>query len=285
MRTARKQWGGACGQCKQCQLFASETHSDFICVQPEEKSRYIKVDAIRSVTEFLAKSSLQGGAKVAIIEPAEALNVNAANALLKTLEEPASKTYILLVSHSPGRLLPTIKSRCQHLELASPTEHECLEWLSDHVDGDLDQNALKTVLNAVGGAPLRAASLLKTDVAESLKEMIPSLISVMRGDVSITGVAESWDDAFLNLRMTVLLSGVEQIILYAATNDALHIKDERAVKMFEYLSNKASPDQLFSLRDRHLDQIKLLAGSSNPNPRMLLEDLLGAWKQLMKRAA
>ena len=99
---------------------AADHHPDLHCVFPPEDKRSIGVDQIRAVTDVLALKSFLGGRKVVVIEPAEAMTVEAANALLKALEEPSPETYMLLVSHQPGRLPSTIRSRCQTLVVHAP---------------------------------------------------------------------------------------------------------------------------------------------------------------------
>ncbi|MCV6606274.1 MAG: DNA polymerase III subunit delta', partial [Porticoccaceae bacterium] len=99
--------GYACGTCKSCKLIAAESFPDLKRVAPEEAGKAIKIDQIRALCDFMAKTAQQGGWKVALIEPAEAMNVNAANALLKTLEEPSNNTLLILVCHQLSRVPAT----------------------------------------------------------------------------------------------------------------------------------------------------------------------------------
>ncbi|MBK8326602.1 MAG: DNA polymerase III subunit delta' [Moraxellaceae bacterium] len=117
---------GACGACKSCQLWLAQSHPDYRLLEQitDEKtgktSQVIKVDQVRQLVEFLNKSAQLNGYRVAIIHRAENLNVNAANSLLKTLEEAGANTVIMLITEQPLMLLPTIRSRCQQLSLAVP---------------------------------------------------------------------------------------------------------------------------------------------------------------------
>src|SRR5690606_26968585 len=104
--------GTPCGKCRSCQLNHAQPHPDFLMLAPEEGSKAIKVDQVRGLIESLGKTAQQGGYKVLVLEPAEAMNINSANALLKSLEEPANNTLLILVSHTPSAVLPTIRSRC-----------------------------------------------------------------------------------------------------------------------------------------------------------------------------
>lgn len=158
--------GHACGQCTACHWMEQGSHPDFRRLEPEnlaEKSEegaekkdkastQISVEQVRSIPDFINVSSHRGGSKVILVHPAEALNVNAANALLKSLEEPPPGTYFLLVTHRSHQLLPTIKSRCQHIALAPPPAAAARDWLRQQGISDPD-----LALTHAGGAPLLAA--------------------------------------------------------------------------------------------------------------------------------
>lgn len=105
--------GDACGTCGSCLKAASKSHPDLVMVNPE--SRWIKVDDIREVIADVGLKPFEARTKCIVIEPAESLNTESANALLKTLEEPPANTVILLISHRPKLLLPTVLSRCLHI--------------------------------------------------------------------------------------------------------------------------------------------------------------------------
>ena len=121
--------GIACGQCSGCITLQAGSHPDFLSLQPEEKSKFIKVDQIRSLCESMAKTSQQGGWKVAVIFPAETMNIAASNALLKSLEEPEPNTLIILVSSRLSTIPMTIRSRCQIQSSAIPSTDIAQQWL------------------------------------------------------------------------------------------------------------------------------------------------------------
>ncbi|HKI74426.1 MAG TPA: DNA polymerase III subunit, partial [Pseudomonadales bacterium] len=100
--------GMPCGDCPGCHLMAAGTHSDFRLIEPED-SRLIKIEQVRDLIEWVNQTPQRGGYKVVVVHPAESMNVNSANAMLKCLEEPTDRTLIMLVSDLPGRLLPTIR--------------------------------------------------------------------------------------------------------------------------------------------------------------------------------
>jgi len=159
---APKSDGSACGSCAACHWVARGTHPDLRLLEPftydddgnAVAADAITVDAVRDLIDFALLSSHRGGWKAAVIAPADAMNSAAANALLKTLEEPPPRTSIVLVSSRPGRLPATIVSRCRHVALPLPDAAMARAWLSEH---GVEEPAL--VLAQAGGAPLRARLL------------------------------------------------------------------------------------------------------------------------------
>ncbi len=149
----------ACGQCDSCQLLKNSVHPDLHVLVPEAQidnqpepirrhasryflsekggsstrkpSRVIGVDAVRLLSDSLATKSGQGGRKLSLIVPADRLNSNSMNALLKLLEEPTADTYIILVSARPYRLAATIRSRCIQLECPTPDPQVARSWLGN----------------------------------------------------------------------------------------------------------------------------------------------------------
>lgn len=159
-----------CGACDGCRWFLAGNHPDFRRLEPEalapqtetmeegepparrgKPSLEIKVDQVRELADFLNVGSHRAGRRVALVHPAEEMNANAANALLKGLEEPPPSAMFLLVSHKPARLLPTIRSRCIALPAPLPPREAALEWLSAEGLKDAER-----WLAYAGGAPLRA---------------------------------------------------------------------------------------------------------------------------------
>jgi len=157
--------GIPCGECPGCRYVAAGQHPDLRVVEPIDVTddvakpvEWIVVDRIRALTRWAHLTSHRGGAKVGIIDPAERMNAAAANALLKTLEEPPPRTYLLLVSHQAGRLPATIRSRCQIVAAPVPTARQGVEWLAAR--GVRDAASL---LAQAGGAPLAALALADGD--------------------------------------------------------------------------------------------------------------------------
>ena len=140
--------GQACGECRACPRLAAGTHPDLVRVNFELRDdgkprTEITVDQIRFLNERLSLTAQFGGGQIALIDPADALNNSAGNALLKTLEEPTSGTVIVLLADHPSRLAATIRSRCQRIEFRVPAAAVAGQWLQKNgVDGKVAQEAL-----------------------------------------------------------------------------------------------------------------------------------------------
>ena len=174
----------ACGHCRACRLLAAGSHPDLHVVAPAEEGKAIRVDAIRELIGFAALTPQFGGRRVLRLAPAELLNVNAANALLKTLEEPAPGSHLILVSSRPARLLPTVRSRCQTIRFAPPPVAEARAWLAPRC-GEADAALL---LALAAGSPLRALAL--AGALERRRELFRAFLDLAAGKLDAVRAAE-----------------------------------------------------------------------------------------------
>src|SRR5690554_6066875 len=156
-----------CGHCHSCELHAAGHHPDLVRVSPEAEGKPIKVDQVRVLIDHLHSTAQQGGYRVVIMEPAESLNTSSANALLKILEEPGENTVLILISHQPGQLMPTIRSRCQRIDFTIPSAEQATAWLADTLG--LDSDRAHQLLRLSHGAPLKARRLYESDMLEQRK--------------------------------------------------------------------------------------------------------------------
>ena len=172
--------GGGCGTCPACNWFEQGAHPDFRLIEPEADAaeagadkkggRSITIQAIRELGEFLALAAHQGGWRVVVIQPAEMLNAAAANALLKTLEEPPAKVLLILVAHQPRRLPATVRSRCRKLALPPPAAAEAAAWLAGE---GVEQAA--GLLAEAGGAPLLALDCADAERSQRRERLLDRL--------------------------------------------------------------------------------------------------------------
>ncbi|WP_417658366.1 hypothetical protein [Pseudidiomarina sp.] len=156
----------ACGRCKSCLLVQSETHPDYYVLRSED-NRAIGVDKIRELTQALQQTASQHGAKVAWIKNAERMTTEAANALLKTLEEPTANTYIILSPERTSALLPTIRSRMRLHTLNEPSWPEIEAWLIQQLGRSLTPEEQVRSQQFLG-APLHALAALKGEVSDNI---------------------------------------------------------------------------------------------------------------------
>jgi DNA polymerase III subunit delta' len=194
--------GMACDSCSACNWLASGSHPDFQILSPAtdsdreaeieegakktKASPWITIEQVRQLHDFIHISSHRGGTKIILICPAEALNVNAANALLKNLEEPPARTHFILISHRPHHLPPTIISRCRQLSLGQPDPEIALEWLKTQGVAEPE-----VALAQCSGAPLRA---LAASEAGELEERRALLARIAAPDFDPLHAAEALRD-------------------------------------------------------------------------------------------
>jgi DNA polymerase-3 subunit delta' len=186
--------GDPCGHCRSCLLVAAGTHPDVISLSFGLRKdgvlrSEIVVDQIRELSARLAMRSQFGGWQVATIDPADAMNPAAANALLKTLEEPAAQTMLILLGDAPWRLPQTIRSRCQRIEFHLPAAGDALVWLQ--AEGVRDA---ATALDAAGGNPGLARDWAQEGALDRRLEVRKDLTALAAGRGQPLDVVKRWLD-------------------------------------------------------------------------------------------
>jgi DNA polymerase-3 subunit delta' len=208
--------GEACGVCKSCHLFASRAQMETLEVRPDGSPAHpwghsahpdlyflgyeinsktgkprseIVIEQIRALTEKMGLTAQLGGMQVVIIEPADAVNWHAWNAVLKTLEEPQPGRYLWLLSSNPAQLPATIRSRCQRLEVRLPMQQEALHWLQQR--GHPDALAAEA-LDAARGHPGLAAAWAAGDGLALRREVVKDAQALLRGQADSVQTAQRW---------------------------------------------------------------------------------------------
>ncbi len=263
----------ACGQCKSCSLLTAGSHPDNYILEP------IKVDQVRDLVSFAVQTAQMGGRKVVLIEPVESMNINAANALLKSLEEPSGETVLLLVSHQPSRLLLTIKSRCVQQACPLPSEAMSVAWLADALPECTDEERVE-LLTLAAGSPLAAVSLQGQGVREQRALVVDGVKKLLKGQQSPTQLAEGWKDIPLLLLFDWFCGWSNLILRYQLTDDenGLGLADMR--KVLQYLAQKSSQGKVLAMQDWLLLQRQKVLSKANLNRVLLLEALLVQWASL-----
>mgnify|MGYP003705800681 FL=1 len=172
---------GACGHCNSCELMRAGNHGDVRWLVPEAGKRAIGIEPVREAIRFMQQTAGYGTHKILAISPAEAMTASAANAILKTLEEPAGDSFVCLVCHRPGDLPATIRSRCQSLLLPAPSEDEALEWLT--AQGN-DRVQAHRALELTNGKVISALALLESDSLEAIGNIRLTIEQVLLGELA-----------------------------------------------------------------------------------------------------
>ncbi|MFZ4967618.1 MULTISPECIES: DNA polymerase III subunit delta' [Pseudomonas] len=269
----------ACGHCKSCLLLAAGSHPDNYILEPEEADKAIKVDQVRDLVSFVVQTAQLGGRKVVLIEPVESMNINAANALLKSLEEPSGDTVLLLVSHQSSRLLPTIRSRCVQQACPLPGEAMSLEWLAGALP-DCSEEERAELLTLAAGSPLAAVSLQAQGVREQRALVVDGVKKLLKQQQSATQLAEGWNAIALLLLFDWFCDWSSLILRYQLTQDeaGLGLHDMR--KVVQYLAQKTSQEKVLNIQDWILAQRQKVLSKANLNRVLLLEALLVQWAAL-----
>jgi DNA polymerase-3 subunit delta' len=194
----------------------ARAHPDLVLLGLEEDSRQIRIEQVRDLSAELALTAHGGGYKVAIVSPADAMNRFAANALLKTLEEPTPRTLLVLVVTQPSRLPATVLSRCQRLRLPAPARAQSLAWLTA-VRGP---GEWARALDVLGEAPLLAAAADPAELAAIGTEVAQGLQSLSETGGDVVALAERWARGEVALRLRCIENWLTERIRQAERDGA-----------------------------------------------------------------
>ncbi len=210
--------GLACGCCLSCGWLEQGNHPDFRLITTEDrvetdesgaekskKRNYILVDQIRGISDMVGLSSHRQGMRVVLLHPAETLNLESANALLKMLEEPPAGMIFLLVSHQPQRLLPTIRSRCHKITMTLPSRSEVKVWLAAQGVADPEFS-----LAQAGGAPLLALEMNDSLRRDDIEGLAGQLAQAERIDPFL--IASGWAKTGMATTVTLLQKWVYDLM-------------------------------------------------------------------------
>jgi len=270
--------GLACGLCADCRLEAAGSHPDLarVAPDPESKSGEIPIDAIRVLTERAALTPVRGTRKLVLIDPADRMNGAAANALLKTLEEPAGNTLLMLIAEQPARLPATVRSRCQLLKLAVPDADQALAWLAPLLGA-----AAAPRLRLAYGAPLRALEEFDQATLDSRDTLVRSLIGIGRGELDPVAAAAAWNGVGARLSLDCLAGCLCDLLRLAVSPAPPHLADPALAPTLGALAGRLDRAAVHRLLRRVFEARGLL--ESTVNPLMQLESLLIEWGRIGQR--
>jgi DNA polymerase-3 subunit delta' len=217
-----------CGRCATCMLVAAGNHPDLLWIAREEDARQVLIDQIRVLCDQLALKSYRGGYKVAVVSSADLMTEHAANALLKTLEEPPPQSLVILCSARPSRLPATIVSRCQRLTIPTPPREAALDWLATQEPGDWVR-----ILDFAAGAPLRALEMKAGAFEEIDADMRQVFTRLARRELDIPTTVERWTDRTGKALLETRLEWIETWItdsICSALSGAADLQSQRGIR-------------------------------------------------------
>lgn len=277
--------GASCGICGSCKWYEEGNHPDFHLIEPDtapegsaeeegttkKGGRQITIEKIRVIPDFMNITSHRGGPKVVLIHPAEALNLSAANALLKSLEEPASQTYFLLITHRPSQVAITVRSRCQQIALLPPPPAVAGAWLRQEGINDPE-----LALAHTGNSPLLARDLADKEFWQQRDFFLRSLADSLLNPLVL---AEQIRDYPLDQVVGWMQKWTFDLILEKFAGRVCYNPDYAiAIK-----AAAARVDSLSALRF-HRAVVRMQAVVDHPlNPRLVLEKLLMDYADLVEK--
>ncbi len=275
--TANDPQGESCGQCRSCLLYAAGTHPDVSMITPLEGKKNIAVDQVRELGRYLTLKSQYGGHRVVILAPAEAMNVNSANSLLKTLEEPTEGAVLLLVTHRPVQLPATIRSRCQEIRFHTVDTASGEAWLSSE---GLGRDAA-LLLALADGAPLKAKALADDNIIQARLKSFNILENLAKQETDPITAAVAWiKSGPQQVLHWFYLWSVDMVRLHACQTPP-HIANQDIQVQLLNLANQVSLKALLQWQERVQQALREIEGNSNAT--LVLETVLMHWQAIFRR--
>ena len=244
-----------CG-CRSCVLLTAGNHPDFLTVSRETDASVIKIKQIRELIDFLQITS-HYGKRVVVVNEIDTLNLNGANALLKTLEEPVNNVFLIVLTEQPQRLLPTIQSRCQRLVVRKPSREESDALFAGHDAVDVNEY----IRSRYSERPIQLLQWIEDGSVDQLKQWIDVLTVEARANIDVLKSAIT----FSKVDPKLLVNWWVDYVAWLASQD----RPNNAVGVHEFY-------QLL-LAEKH----RIVSGS-NPNFQLVLEHMLANWYKMVK---
>ena len=244
-----------CGKCHSCQLFMAGSHPDHTIIEPEESGKQIKIEQIRRLKDKQQLTPTVAKWKTVIIFPADSMNINSNNSLLKLLEEPQNNTLLVLITAKPEYLPITILSRCQKITLSAPNKDESINWVQQQ--GSFDGAIVDQLIPLAKGAPLAVIKMLQADILPQIQQIEADFKSLLHGQVNPVMMAKDWQQYDLNMLFNHLQNLVKKNIITLQKQD-----------------NTKGTKRSWHIYDCIITIIKLLSSSNNINKTLLIEQFM-----------
>jgi len=267
-----------CASCDACRMMLANTYADFrlVTLEHNEKTKKlnknINIDQIRNLIHEVHLTRRHARLKIVVIYPAEKMNINSANSLLKTLEEPAPEVLLLLLTHNRGRIPITIRSRCQCWVINQPSTGNAMDWLRQQ---GLDEDDASRYLEYAKGDPVIALHLQQQDYASIVEQFKSRFTQYLRGETSVSALCSgllSYELASIRRLIKMMLSA------YCYRLNGIDSKGEVVAQ-----TNPVAAQEVLGLQLQAEKQ--LLIEENNLDLQLQLEDVLISLKQIITRRA
>lgn len=267
--------GHPCETCHACRLVAGRAHPNLLWLEPEKEGGAIKVDQIREVMEFVSQSSLQGEYRIVIIQPANAMNISAANALLKTLEEPARGAILILVSDQSERMPATILSRCQRITFGRPDLQQAMTWLTQNQKHPVEH--LQQILMLANGAPLAALKMLETDALTLRRDYYDALQMAVSKQADPIKLAAKLTDIEPLPLLDFTISWITDLLRLTLAGDSSVVTNQDYLSVLTAQHAKLDLAKCTRFLEYLLQQRAQICRGMNFNKQLLAESTLLRW--------
>lgn len=255
-----------CGQCRSCLQVETGAHPDFVELSPAEGKKSILIDQVRAFSRTLYLRPQYGQARVGFVHSAERLYPNAANALLKTLEEPPAGSHILLVTEQPSAVIATIRSRCQIMRIPYPSADALQAWFAQQPE------LVKQALPLARGAPLRALALADADVVALQGQWLQDFAALAATRTDPVSLAQRWQGQPIIELLDWLYLTCADLLKRAFNAPAKTLANQKQLQTFEALAERIDTEKLRRALPRLLNARRL--ADSNADRQLILEQLM-----------
>jgi len=265
-----------CGNCEACRMMSAGTYADFsrVTLETDEKTKKVRkniiIDQVRDLIHELSLTRKYERPKIAVIYPADAMNKASANALLKTLEEPAAQVLLVLLTRNPGRIPITLRSRCQNWSIHPPATEQSIEWLKAR---GLDEDSASQYLQFAAGDPLLAEHLQQQDFAGVVEGFRSRLSAFLRGALGVGELSKGLLDGEIALSRRLIEMTLSGYCMQASGVDFANPENSAL--------DRGRARELLDLRARAQRQLQV--EENNLDFQIQLEDVLISLKQILTR--
>jgi DNA polymerase-3 subunit delta' len=272
---ARDEAGMPCGHCASCRQYDAESHPDLLLLAPADEGKPIVIDQIRAFSQRLFLTPHHGHGRVGIVNPLDAMNANAANGFLKTLEEPPSGVHLIMVCQRLLSIPATIRSRCQIVHIHRPPEDVALDWLKAQ-EPDMDP----ALLAQTGGAPLKALALSGTNYLQRARQWSSDLQALLMGRTDPLTLSEKWKKASLAECIDWLHACLADLFKLKLGLPGRYLAHADNTRMLLGSTQNITWCQLRRIHAETMEARRLI--DTQVNSQLLLDSLLVSWSGVIK---